>query len=348
MNKIILAICLLMVSLVAILGLYLFLKGARRVQLAIVSTKWPTTAGKVISSETTRDVSTTRDPDTKKISPSVTFNTETKISYSVDGQSYTTDRLRFGQTLGSGDKSEADVKRLRYPPGKDVTISYDPANPASGVMKPGLHAEAFWLPGAGLAFLLPSLLCMFLLPRIVRDSTVDRKTFEDYVHTAIEQRSSNFAPPPRQGDNVMPVAATFFGAVFCCLGILALTAGLQRAWHGAVSQNWPTVSGTVIHTGEDEPDAISHAASRTRLIYKYDVAGATHFNNVRQFAQVEDVARYKTGQHVKVSYLPADPDISVLEPGNTGVAFVIPGIGMVLILFSLAVFYWIVPGLDKA
>jgi hypothetical protein len=62
---------------------------------------------------------------------------------------------------------------------------------------------------------------------------------------------------------------------------------------------------------------------------------------------VEDVVRYKTGQHVKVSYLPADPDISVLEPGNTGVAFVIPGIGIVLILFSLAVFYWIVPGVSK-
>ncbi len=41
MNKIILAACMLMVGLVALLGLYLFLKGSRRVQLAVVSMKWP-------------------------------------------------------------------------------------------------------------------------------------------------------------------------------------------------------------------------------------------------------------------------------------------------------------------
>jgi hypothetical protein len=347
MNKIVLAICLLMVGMVALLGLYLFLKGARRIQLAVASTKWPKTSGKVISSETTRDVSTTRDVDTNKVSPSVTFNTLTKISYTVDGLGYTTDQLRFGQTLGSGDMSDAEVKRLRYPPGKEVTVSYDPANPASSVMKPGLHAEAFWLPGAGLAFLIPSLLCMFLLPGIFRDFTTDRQAFEDYVNTAIEQRRTDLGPPPQSRDKVMPVAAAFFGAVFCCLGILALTAGLQRALNGAASQHWPTVPGEVIRTGSDEPVDTTHTASRTRLIYKYDVAGVTHFNNVRQFAQVEDVARYQTGQHVKVSYLPADPDISVLEPGNTGVSLILPGIGAVLILFSSAVFYWIVPAVGK-
>jgi hypothetical protein len=62
MNKVIIATCMLMVGLVAILGLYLFLKGARHVQLAVASAKWLHTSGKAVSSETARDVATYRRP----------------------------------------------------------------------------------------------------------------------------------------------------------------------------------------------------------------------------------------------------------------------------------------------
>jgi len=57
--------------------------------------------------------------------------------------------------------------------------------------------------------------------------------------------------------------------------------------------------------------------------------------------------RYRKGAAVQVSYHPADPDVSVLEPGNTTAALWLPGIGVVLILFSLAVFIWMVPALAK-
>jgi hypothetical protein len=145
----------------------------------------------------------------------------------------------------------------------------------------------------------------------------------------------------------MPVAAAFFGAVLCCLGVLALTAGLERAWHGAASRSWPTASGVVIQTGTDEPDDSTDAAYRARLVYKYDAAGATHFNNLRRFAQVDSDAVYAKGAHVKVSYFPADPDIAVIEPGNTGAALWMPAIGAVLLLMSLAVFFLVVPALAK-
>jgi hypothetical protein len=338
MNKIVLAVCMLSVGLVAFFGLYLFLKGARRVQLAVASTKWPATAGKVVSSETTRDVSTYRR------SVSVTFNTATVIHYTVNGQDYVTDTLRIGQTLGSGDKSDAALQRLRYPAGKDVTVAYDPANPVNADMKPGLHAEAFWLPGAGLAFLLPAALCMFLLPGIFR-SAADDQSFAKDVEAAIEQRRPDLVPPapPQSTDKTMPIAAATFGAVFACLGILALTAGLQRAWHGSASQSWPRVSGVVIQTGLDEPNDTTDAAYKARLVYKYDVKGTEHFNNVRSFAQVESGPRYKTGDHVQVSYLPADPDMAVIEPGNSGDTLWIPGIGIVLLLMSMAAFIWVVP-----
>jgi hypothetical protein len=349
MNKIVLAFSMLIVGLFAVFGLYLFLKGARRIQLAAVSMKWPTTAGKVVSSETTRDVSTYRRNST------VTFNTETVIHYTVNGQDYITDVLHFGQTLGSGDKSDAALQRLRFPAGKDVPVSYDPANPVNGVMKPGVHAEAFWLPGAGLAFFLPAALCMFLLPGIFRSTAVDDQAFANYVHTAIEQRQRpeidqrqpDLPPPQRSPDKVMPVAAAAFGAVFCCLGVLAITAGMQRAWRGAASQSWPTVPGVVTATGTDEPNDSTDAAYRARLIYKYDVKGTTHFNNLRSFAEVESGQHYKTGDHVKVSYFPTDPDVAVIEPGNSNASLILPGIGIVMVLMSLAVFYWVVPGVGK-
>jgi hypothetical protein len=280
---------------------------------------------------------------------SVTFGTTTTIRYAVSGKDYTTALLRFGQTLGSGDKSEAVLQRLRYPVGTVVPVSYDPSRPGVAVMKPGLHTDAFWLPGAGLSILLPAVLGLLLLPAFFRDFTVENKDFENYVERSIQEGRSDLPEPEfrQPGDKVMPVVAAAFGAAFCCLGLLALTAGVERMWHGAASRSWPTVAGVVTATGTDEPNDTTDSAYRARMIYQYEVNGAVHFNNLRRFAQVDSEAVYKTGQHVKVSYFPGDPDIAVVEPGNTGASMVVPAIGAVLLLFSLAVFYVVVPALGK-
>jgi hypothetical protein len=350
MIKLALAACGLAIGLVVLFGLFLFVKGLRNVQQAVASEKWPTTPGLVVSSETTRDVS----PETRKSRASVTFDTKTVIRYAVSGREYTTDILHFGQTLGSGDKSDAALQRLRYPAGKEVTVSYNPANPATAVMKPGLHGAAFWLPGAGLAFLLPAVLCLFLGPTMMRTLTPKDDAFAESVKKAIEDAQRgippdrNIPPPPDMGgDVVMAVVAAGFGAVACCLGILALTAGMQRIWHGTASQSWPTVSGQVIVSASDEPDDTTDAAAASRFVYQYEVAGTKHFNNLRRFAQVDDGNAPPTGAKVKVFYFPTDPDIAVLEPGNPSAALWLPGIGVVLILFALAIFIWIVPAVAK-
>jgi len=149
MNKVVLAIGVLAIGLVVLFGLYLFLKGVSNIQMA--------TSGTVVRSETTRSVTSDR-----RMSPArVSFSTRTVIRYAVNAQEYTTGVLHFGQTLGSDDKSAAALLRLRYPEGKDVMVSYDPASPSTGVMEPGLHAEAFWLPGAGVV-LLPASVATFI------------------------------------------------------------------------------------------------------------------------------------------------------------------------------------------
>ena len=374
MNKIVAATCIFALGLLVALGGFLLYKGLRNVQLALASVNWPVTSGVVVSSETTRSV--TRDE--RKNRSSVTFDTKTVIRYSVNGHEYDTDVLHFGQTLGSSDKSDAALQTLRYPAGAKVPVSYNPADPFVGVMKPGLHAEAFWLPGAGLAFLLPAVLCLVMGPTlfgdfgfrgISPDMTAGDQSFEKSVHEAMEaarrgEKPTDIQMPRMAGDSVMPVAVTAFGAVFCCLGVLALAGGLVRAWHGYASQNWPTTGGTVImaykgggEDGEDAADDSTDPAYRARFVYRYSVAGATHYNNLRQFAQaeggdregVERIAeRYRKGASVRVSYFPADPDIAVLEPGNTSNALWLPGIGVVLLLFSAAVFIWIVPAVSKS
>ncbi len=366
MNKIAMAASIFLIGLVIFLGLYLFVKGARNVQWAMASVNWPTAPGVVLHSDTTRDVT----KGTRRTAASVTFSTKTLVQYSVNGQTYTTNILHFGQTLGSSDKSEAALQALRYPAGKEVAVSYNPSNPAVAAVRPGLHSAAFWLSGAGLAFLLPAVLCMFLIPPMFREVPMGDSDFEKSVQAAIaaaqrgETPPDTIPPPPKDpGDRIMPVVAIGFGAVACCLGLLALTGGILRGWHGYASTSWPTTPGKIImaqrgggENGEDAPDDTTDTASYARFVYEYTVNGVKHFNNLRRFAQTEGgsteeaeriAERYRKGAAVKVSYFPDDPDVAVLEPGNTGAVMVLPAIGVVILLFGLAVFKWIVPSVAR-
>src|ERR1039458_2571115 len=135
MANLLLAAGLVVIGLIVFCGLYVLLKGVRNVQMAMASAKWPKTAGVVVYSKTTRDAS----PQKRRTKYTVIFSTKTIIRYKVNGQEYTTDVLHFGQTLGSGDKSEATLLHMRYPEGQEVMVSYNPGNPAIAVMKPGLQ-----------------------------------------------------------------------------------------------------------------------------------------------------------------------------------------------------------------
>lgn len=359
MGKIAIVIGAIGLGFIALLGLYFLLRGARNVQLALASTAWPKTSGVVVRSETTRDVS----PATRDSRSSVTFDPKTVIQYNVNGREYTTDILHFGQTLGSSDKSEAALQNLRFPKGTAVAVSYNPRDPSTAVMKPGLHAAAFWLPGAGLAFLIPVAMCLIMGPSIVSSSAaLDDDSFGKSVQSAMDQASRTGKMPDvpmptnRGGDRAMAAVAALFGAVFCGLGVLALTAGLQRMWHGAASRNWPTTQGEVIYAAAGEDNDTSDTGYYARFVYAYEVDGTKHFNNTRRFAQAEGgdneeagaiASRYHKGAKVRVSYFPTDPDVAVLEPGNTGASYWLPGFGLAAVLFSLAVLIFIVPAVAK-
>jgi len=353
------------IGLVAAFGLYMFGIGLRSVSRAVASARWPTAAGKVVRSETREQ----RDVDRKTRDVSVTYSADTVIQYAAAGKEYTTNLIHFGQTLGSGDASEAELQRLRYPVDGAVSVRYDPKHPWIAAARPGLHAEAFWLPGAGLAFLLPALLALFVFVNVFKtmpQQAQEDDAFAKSVQTAIDNARRGIpppdVPPPKsQPDAVMPVAAGVFGAIFLTLGILALSSGAQRMWRGSASEHWPTVEGKVIFSSVNSEETRDADRQRTetfspQFVYTYEIAGVKHFNNRRRFGQIagggqdwaaDIAAHYPVGKAVRVHYYPADPDVAVLEPGNYSEGLWLPGVGLVAVLFGLATLIWVVPAVAK-
>ena len=355
------------IGLVVIFGLYLFGLGLRNVSRAVASSHWPRTAGKVVRSATQEK----HDVDKKTGVVSVIYSADTVIQYGVAGSQYSTNLIHFGQTLGSGDASEAELQRLRYPVDGEVSVSYDPSRPWIAAARPGLHAEAFWLPGAGLAFLLPAAIALFVFLTVFRNAPEQQRDDDEFkksVETAIENARRGIAPPdipfrpPKDASDVIaPVVAGLLGAVFCGLGILALSSGAQRLWRGAASEHWPSVDGKVLFSrvNTSETADSDHQRSTTfspQFVYTYEVNGVKRFNNRRRFGQIEgsgedwaeDIAtHYQAGKGVRVYYFQADPDVAVLEPGNNSEGLWLPGVGLVALLFGLAALIWIVPAVAK-
>ncbi len=351
------------IGLVGAFGLYLLGLGLRNVGRAAASSHWPRTAAKVVRSETRKQ----RDIDRKTGAVSVIYSADTVIQYEVAGKQYSTNLIHFGQTLGSGDASEAELQRLRYPVDGEASVSYDSSQPWIAAARPGLHAEAFWLPGAGLAFLLPAALALFVFLTAFRAAPQQQRDDDEFrksVETAIENGRRGIAPPdipfrpPKDASDVVaPVVAGLMGAVFCGLGILALTSGAQRMWRGAASEHWPSVEGQVLFAkGERLGNTRQRSTARHRIFspvrVHYEVDGVKHFNNRRRFGQIEGsgedwaadiAARYRVGKGIRVYYFPADPDVAVLEPGNNSEGLWLPGVGLVALLFGLAALIWIVP-----
>jgi hypothetical protein len=95
-------------------------KAWKNVQLAKVSTGWPTTTGKITAAETVKVMF--------RRQPRVTY------SYSVNGASFASQRISFA---GGYRPKETDAILARYPVGKEVPVSYTPENPAEATLETG-------------------------------------------------------------------------------------------------------------------------------------------------------------------------------------------------------------------
>jgi hypothetical protein len=304
----------------ALVMCWLLALGVRNVWRGLASNGWPATEGVVSKVETTS--STRRD---ERGRTSTTYGADLTIRYTVNRDEFTTDQITWGQTLGSGDASEAVVLALRYPEGRRVQVRFNPSKPGEAVVKPGLKASAFLLPGSAIVFLLFLIPACFLLWRL---------TFGSVAGTD--------AAPKNLGGVMRAILCVpmIFGA-----GMLAV--GVRNLSLGSKSAHWPTVSGVWLKdSSSSTPAGMAVIQGHLGLdyVYQYEVSGETHFNNVRWFGQgtatgnnpEPEIAReYPRGGPLTVHYDPRDPDCSVLRPGVQGFAWILPGAGVAFLLFGI-------------
>ena len=318
-----------LISVVVVFGLVIVGMGLRNVWRSLASTKWPRVRGAVLESSTSLSLSRDRQTGVK----SATYQARITFGYQVGGKSYTTDTLHFGQTVGSGDSSDAELRHRRYPVGAPVSVWYNPADPSIATVKPGVYADVFWLPGAGLAFAVPCIVALLFF-------------------LTMETRVRAFG-----------IAMGLFAALICLVGGAMLAAGLARLWHAYASQSWPVTSGEVVYAQQDASTSVTRYDDGTseratsygaNLVFQYEVGGTVHFANTRRFGHLdaagkdwadEIARRYPKGAQVKVAYCPSDPDLAVLEPGIDSEAYWLPGAGLAVLLFGLAVLVWGAPAL---
>ena len=296
-------------SIFPLLGLLLLGFGARNVWRGVASASWPKASGVVLGPGVMED--------------SVT------VAYKVDGREYNTETMHFGAT-GSRDPSDAEMARLRYPKGAEVSVVYHPQNPAIAAIKPGFVSDALLLPALGLALAL-----MSAIPIVVLQSSPGQM-----------QGMSNMAP-------------RIFGCVFMLVGVTLLAIGVRRLWRDHESETWPKAAGVILfstttsstsESRDNDRDSSSYGTTTTSttfsspLVFEFVVNGRKHYSNTRRFGQLagsgeewaaEIAERYPAGAKVQVTYSPADPDLAVLEPGITSEAYWLPGAGAVFFLFGL-------------
>ncbi len=141
-----------LIAVFVVVGIGLAIWGWSVLQNARVSESWPTTDGQILSSNVRED----RDEDGTSYFGDVTFG------YFVDDISYTSDTVSFGQYGGERDHAEEIV--ARYPAGSGVTVYYDPADPETAVLEPGVTWSSYMLLGMGVLFTcIPLIILPFML-----------------------------------------------------------------------------------------------------------------------------------------------------------------------------------------
>ena len=95
---------------------------------------WPSVPGVVANSE----IETQYSNSNSTTRSNFTYHASVQYDYEVEGETYSAERVSFGE-YGTGDGEYAQEVVGRYPAGAEVTVHYDPDDPARAVLEPGLH-----------------------------------------------------------------------------------------------------------------------------------------------------------------------------------------------------------------
>jgi hypothetical protein len=134
-------------------GVAILAPGLRNFWHAYESRGWPTTDGVVVYME--QEATGKVIQDSKGRTGQFTMHgVPLAYRYEVNGTQYFSNVRHFGQFIRSSSQDWADAILQRYPSGTGVPVSYCPTDPDLAALEPGINSESYYLPGAGLAFLL--------------------------------------------------------------------------------------------------------------------------------------------------------------------------------------------------
>jgi hypothetical protein len=136
------------------------------------------------------------------------------------------------------------------------------------------------------------------------------------------------------------------------VGVIFLLVGSGLSWWGwnilqnaKASSSWPKVQGVVTQSAvRHKRDSDGGDSYLPEVNYEYSVKNQQHENETIKFGEnsygdrqpaADIVARYPIGKKISVSYDPASPHKSVLEPGVTSGSYIVIGIGVLFFFISL-------------
>jgi hypothetical protein len=148
-----------------LIGVAMLVPGLIRLWNGYSSERWPSAEGVLLKKAEAEN--TTVERDTKgNTSRTTTYSTGLVYEFAVNGKPHFSATRRFGQLAGASEEWAAEIAS-RYEQGGKVTVRYNPSDPDVAVLEPGINNEAFYLPGAGLAFLLFGLaVFVFAIPAL--------------------------------------------------------------------------------------------------------------------------------------------------------------------------------------
>jgi hypothetical protein len=134
-------------------GVAMLAPGLRNLWYAHASQGWPTTDGIVIYAE--KEAGRWVIQDSRGRGGQLTMQgAPLAYQYEVNGTRYFSNVRHFGQFIKSSSEDWAEAILQRYPSGTGVPVSYCASDPDLATLEPGINSECYYLPGAGLAFLL--------------------------------------------------------------------------------------------------------------------------------------------------------------------------------------------------
>lgn len=141
-------------------GVFTLYFGVRGLYQANESTTWPVADGTVQSSTVAYHSGG---------KGGGTYHAEVRYQFVVNGQTRSGHKVAFGD-YGSSSPSHAQNIVNRYPEGQAVKVHYRAGDPDTCILEPGLHGQAWLLPGFGFIFFVAGSLMAVFLPRLMRPS----------------------------------------------------------------------------------------------------------------------------------------------------------------------------------